>query len=491
MSSWKTLHSCMTAAVGTRPQLSRLPKLLSTISRFCTSSSKLQPVPKKQAKKDQALQRLQGHAASLGGHCLSAEYLNNHTKMRWQCREGHTWLATSHSVLVNESWCPECAWSRARLGLHRLKDHAQTLGGQCLATAYTSCRAKVGWRCRSGHEWYATPTNVLHNKSWCPECANESKRGTQKGQQVRRKLTLQDMHDHAAKLGGRCLASHYESVKAKLSWQCKHGHTWKAMASNVLYRNSWCPQCAVTGPLGIKPLQDHAAALGGQCLAVEYKNVKFTVMWRCSNGHEWQATPKNVLHSGSWCPKCAKNAPIGLQRVQDHAISLGGQCLTTTYRNSHQKLTWTCRFGHSWSASAGSVLYNGSWCPTCAATIWKTEAEVRRIFETIFFPAAFDSCFPDFLAGLQLDGYCAAMRLAFEYHGEQHYDADSYFHSRDPTSFKRQQERDAAKVERCQRAGVRLMVVPYFVRDKWTFVKLALLQWFTIARVNPIMLSSH
>ncbi|CAE7300859.1 unnamed protein product, partial [Symbiodinium pilosum] len=257
------------------------------------------------------------------------------------------------------------------------------------------------------------------------------------------------------------------------------------MASNVLYRNSWCPQCAVTGPLGIKPLQDHAAALGGQCLAVEYKNVKFTVMWRCSNGHEWQATPKNVLHSGSWCPKCAKNAPIGLQRVQDHAISLGGQCLTTTYRNSHQKLTWTCRFGHSWSASAGSVLYNGSWCPTCAATIWKTEAEVRRIFETIFFPAAFDSCFPDFLAGLQLDGYCAAMRLAFEYHGEQHYDADSYFHSRDPTSFKRQQERDAAKVERCQRAGVRLMVVPYFVRDKWTFVKLALLQWFTIARVPP------
>ena len=428
--------------------------------------------------------RLQSHAAALGGLCLSAEYLNNRTKMQWQCQEGHGWLASPHSILIQGSWCPECAHSRVRIGLQRLQDHAESLGGQCLATSYTNSKTKVAWRCSLGHEWQATPSSILHKKSWCPTCARQYKIGQGTSRRI---LTLQHLKEHASRLGGSCLASEYVNLKTKVVWQCRDGHRWEASAASVLHADTWCKQCSTTGPLGLKPLQDHANALGGQCLETEYRNSASKVLWQCRHGHKWQATPIKVLRAGTWCPHCMK---IGLQRIQAHAVSLGGQCLTTSYQNSVQKMVWRCRLGHTWSASANSILIKGTWCPKCAATTWRRESEVRSIFEAIFFPAVFQSCFPHFLDGLQLDGYCPELCLAFEYQGQQHYDPNNFFHSRDPTSFRKQQERDAAKAKRCQDVGVRLVIVPYFVRDKRIHVQLALLQWFTVAEVNPIMLDT-
>ncbi|CAE6973495.1 mra1 [Symbiodinium natans] len=104
-------------------------------------------------------------------------------------------------------------------------------------------------------------------------------------------------------------------------------------------------------------------------------------------------------------------------------------------------------------------------------------AGTRRI---VGWKAKFDTAFPAFLQGLQLDGYSPALNLAFEYHGEQHYQPDSYFNFGDLSKFQRQQERDSRKVQLCAQAGVRLVVVPFFVKDKHSFVRLALLQWFSV-----------
>ena len=442
----------------------------------------------KQVRLQAALQRLHDHAATLGGQCLSSEYSNTRAKVRWRCRFGHEWLAAPGTALRKKgSWCPECAIEEKKLGLKSLKDHARSLGGVCLADSYTNVYTKVSWQCKFGHEWQAKPSNILYQKSWCPQCFRDSQRAPGS---TRRKIDLQTLREHASTLGGMCLADEYLNLKSKLVWQCACGHTWQASAGNVLNGKSWCPQCSQTRPLRLKLLRDHAAALKGQCLATKYINNSSKLWWQCRHGHEWQATPANILNKGTWCPHCAKRAPIGLPRLQAHAASLGGLCLAESYQNVFRKMTWMCRHGHVWSASANSVLNSGTWCPDCATKTSRAESEVRRIFEDIFSPASFGTCFPSFLEGLQLDGHSPEMQLGFEYQGEQHYRHDHFFHSRDPQSFQRQCERDARKVKLCQSAGVRLVVIPYFVRDKRTFIQLALLQWFTISEVNPVMLGT-
>jgi len=39
------------------------------------------------------LEDQQKRAALKGGKCLSTEFINNATKMEWQCSLGHTWWA--------------------------------------------------------------------------------------------------------------------------------------------------------------------------------------------------------------------------------------------------------------------------------------------------------------------------------------------------------------------------------------------------------------
>eukprot|EP00439_Symbiodinium_sp_Y106_P037894 s2725_g4.t1 len=421
------------------------------------------------------LDRLNGHAAALGGECLAIEYKNTKTKVPWQCQHGHTWDTTPHSVLIKRSWCPECAMNKRRIPLQRLQDCARARGGRCLSTSkYNRSKGKVPWQCELGHRWKATPDRVLNGRTWCPTCSRKGR--------THKKRSLKDLQEHAASLGGRCLSTAYEGMKALVVWQCHEGHTWTATPGNVVNRKTWCPVCAGNASLDLRRLQEHAARRRGKCLATEYANNMSKVAWQCKHGHTWDATPQNVLNNGTWCPHCRK---IGLARIRTHAASLGGQCLAKSYKNSSEKLLWECKDGHRWEASAHSVLHGKSWCPQCAASTWRTEAEIRSILETVFHPASFPTCYPPFLERLQLDGYCLDLGLAFEYQGEQHYDPENYFHFGEPSSFRAQRERDARKVDLCTEAGVRLLIVPCFVNDKRTFVLTALLQWFSWAQITP------
>ena len=426
-----------------------------------------------------ALQRLREHAAAKGGHCLADVYLNCVMPVLWECSHGHTWRATPQNVLRGGSWCPQCAATRRRGSLQRCAEHAETRGGKCLSTVYSKSRDKLLWQCKLRHAWQASAEQVLNHNSWCPECSRRNQRST--------KHNLKSLKDYAASLGGDCLAIDYHGVARKVAWLCEKGHTWHASPSQVLNQKSWCPFCAGRAPIGLERLQRHAFSRGGKCLAQHYTNNTAKVVWKCEFGHEWQARVHNVLTKGQWCPECRR---IGLPTLRTHAALRGGKCLAESYKNSRAKLLWECQAGHRWEATASSIVHQKSWCPHCAIGNWKSEAETRSIFENIFRPSKFPSSFPTFLGGLQLDGFCPELSLAFEYQGEQHYDPGNYFHFGDPVSFQSQQERDARKSTLCQEAGVRLVLVPHFVNDKRMFVVTALLRWFSIHEITPTAITA-
>ena len=241
------------------------------------------------------------------------------------------------------------------------------------------------------------------------------------------RVRLKQLKEHASRMQGECLSDQYEHSTEKLLWRCSHGHTWRASPNSILHKRSWCPTCAGNAPGGLERLKNHAIAKGCECLAKACKNAQTKLPWKCQQGHTWMASASHVLNSGSWCPHCAARAPIGLRLLQHHAFSLGGKCLATAYTNNKQKVLWQCQLGHTWEATPGNVLHRGTWCPFCARSKWRTESAVRQLFEDIFCPHTFPSSFPASLAGLQLDGHCVALNLAFEYHGEQHFDPDHYF----------------------------------------------------------------
>ena len=55
---------------------------------------------------------MQEIAKSREGYCISTEYKNNRIHLLWKCKEGHEWIATPSNIKRGK-WCPRCGAKRA------------------------------------------------------------------------------------------------------------------------------------------------------------------------------------------------------------------------------------------------------------------------------------------------------------------------------------------------------------------------------------------
>lgn len=401
-------------------------------------------------------------ASALGGECLSDKYVNTGTKLLWRCRVGHEWKGTPHHVKGGH-WCPQCSYKKRgellKDTIEQMQNIALNKGGECLSDKYVNSEEKLKWKCENGHIWEATPHSVKSG-SWCWRCYGTFP------------LTLAEMHDIAKERGGKCLSTEYVNSTSNLLWECKEGHKWEAVPGSIK-SGSWCRRCAGLEKLTIEDMHTLAKNRGGLCLSTEYMSSQTKLRWQCANGHVFFTTPSHIKTSGSWCRTCDYESKrikfgLGLSKMNEVAAFHGGKCLSTEYKNTRSKLLWECKEGHQWHTSASSILSGKSWCPACSSLI--NEAIIRAIFEKIF-NAHFPKVRPKWLMGssgypLELDGYNEELKIAFEYHGEQHF-KKNYFTNLKKNSdlaFDKQQLDDSIKRNVCLDNGVTLIEIPYTIK---------------------------
>ena len=433
-----------------------------------------------------SIEEMHDIAKERGGKCLSKEYVNANSKIEWECSEGHKWSARPGDIKTGK-WCPVCAGTQKHdeTEMHRV---AENRGGKCLTTVYVNNRTKVQWQCSEGHLWNATLRDVKSGR-WCPECGsglgerickayfeqlfklpfpkskpqwlkdetgisleldgyNEKLKiafehqgrqhyelshytDTREKFAKRKKydklkanacksndvklieipeiflLTrLKDLKDLivnecitkeiempldwksviidlkaayspkfinelieiAIEREGKCLSDTYLGVNYKLEWECKKGHRWYAMPSKIK-SGQWCPICGKikSAKKRIKytiiDMQKIALEQDGKCLSDKYVNSKTKLLWECSKGHQWYAT-RDKVQRGTWCPKCGGTQKLTILDMQILAAKKDGKCLSVDYINNRTKLVWECKHGHIWSAMPTNIQ-KGTWCPDC------------------------------------------------------------------------------------------------------------------------------
>jgi len=112
-------------------------------------------------------------AIGRGGACLSEEYMGSKVKLVWKCEFGHRWQAAP-SYVIQGTWCPACARNQ-RLTLRQFQELAFKRGGFCLSEEYLNERTPLRWRCAHGHEWQ-TAQDKIRRGSWCPVCVRIARR---------------------------------------------------------------------------------------------------------------------------------------------------------------------------------------------------------------------------------------------------------------------------------------------------------------------------
>ncbi len=297
------------------------------------------------------LQQMENIAIQHGGQCLSKKYRNAHQKLKWECRLGHEWLATYANV-SRGSWCPFCAVSYSEeisrfilesLFEKKFKKNRTALCGLELDGYNSNLNIAFEYQGRQHYEfipyWHKTRSNFDRQKrrdiakqELCriknisciiiPYTTNNLEyfivnELDKIGHQLSPKIDYSKFKPLKAQImdrllviakqkNGKCLSKTYLGIHSKITWQCEKGHEWSATSASILHSNTWCPRCAGVAPLSLSDMQEIAKRRGGKCLSKKYSNNRTKLKWKCAEGHEWESVPLSVRR-GHWCPVCGKH----------------------------------------------------------------------------------------------------------------------------------------------------------------------------------------
>ena len=126
----------------------------------------------------------------------------------------------------------------------------------------------------------------------------------------------------------------------------------------------------------IKDLAKKALKKGLILKSKSYMGMNSRANWECKKcKYKWITSFNSIFYSSTGCPKCAGNLKLNIEAMKQLAISKGGECLSTTYKNTKSKLKWKCgNCKHQWEAGYDNIhprvvkgkKLKGSWCPQCA-----------------------------------------------------------------------------------------------------------------------------
>jgi hypothetical protein len=115
-------------------------------------------------------------AEKRGGKCLDSEYKNRRTHINWECKNGHTFKLTMGSVRNFNRWCRKCFHDGMRHDISVAHELAEKNGGKCLSTEYVNLESPLKWRCSEGHEWEVAMMGIKASDQWCRMCHMRSRR---------------------------------------------------------------------------------------------------------------------------------------------------------------------------------------------------------------------------------------------------------------------------------------------------------------------------
>lgn len=203
-----------------------------------------------------------------------------------------------------------------------------------------------------------------------------------------------------------------------------------------------------------------------------YVNTNTPVLLECGQNHQWTAKISNILdpnrlaRSSKGCPTCYKNEMLQksievLQSQLPSNIKFVSSFLKAVDRKATKnKLCWKlkCEHGHQFEKESGQT--KDMTCPQCSSKVFVAQERIRLILEK-HFSQPMKSIRPDWLKNpetnrnLELDGYCEALKVAFEFQGRQHFSNDTQYAG----DYEKQLVRDNFKKEKCLELGIQLLVI--------------------------------
>jgi hypothetical protein len=168
----------------------------------------------------------------------------SHTKLKWICKVGHTWIATPNSRTGKNSGCPVCAGVLVVPGENDLgtthPEIALEADNWNPTDFYHGSEIKLPWICPLGHKYVSSLKHRCIRKQGCPYCSGRKVLIGFNDLQTKFPLIAKEAFGwDATKIGS--------GSDKKYEWICENGHRWKAAIKLRTGAETGCPSCSISG----------------------------------------------------------------------------------------------------------------------------------------------------------------------------------------------------------------------------------------------------
>ena len=316
-------------------------------------------------------------------------------KVWWRCNKNHSWESTVWNR-TNGYGCPYCSGRRVIPGETDLLTKKPELAKEWNYEKNTlfspqkvasGSGKKVWWKCQYGHEWEAIISSRANGKG-CPFCSGRLPI-VGKTDLATTNPKLLDEWDYVK--NGSLTPEMVSARSDKLVWwKCSIcNDSWKSAVKNRT-KGCDCPKCKnnkislkksrpTTGANDLATLNSqlandwHPIKNGNLKPDDCYANSGKKVWWKCSYGHEWEATIASRSH-GNGCPYCSGRfaikgindlATTNPELVKEWNWEKNGTLVPYNVSNgSNKAVWWKCSNGHEWKSKISNRSRDKG-CPYC------------------------------------------------------------------------------------------------------------------------------
>ena len=371
----------------------------------CSDNKKFRPI--KQSVQSAVPDLAEDFVSELNvGVDLANEGCGSHKSVIWRCHKcGHEWKSPI-CYRVNrrkdgEGYftrpCPACSSSekfqpsnkRNVLSVvpHLAEDFVPELNvGVDLANEGCSSHKSVIWRChKCGYEWKSAINSRVNRRKdgeeyyirSCPVCVGN-----------KRIRPIVDDFPELAKLYDKSNQIPIEKIPAvwqkSYTWKCPNPQhpSFKSTISTMVHAiktgNTGCPYCSKKKTVPEESFGAKHPELLNEWAPENkispYETAEYScrkILWKCTEGHSWYATPGMRAKGYKKCPECSTNGrskklidyfPDSVDFYSsDNTVPLESISFRST-----QKYIWECNYGHLYEDSADHIYIRGRIaCPVC------------------------------------------------------------------------------------------------------------------------------
>jgi len=299
----------------------------------------------------------------------------NNKRFDWKCSKGHKWKASPNERFSKNRiyGCPTCSGHVIGVGFNDFKTTHPDLAAEAFdfdpSTVSFGSGKKLKWKCKENHIFEATVSARTTGRVNCGICSG--------------KIVLAGFNDLATihpdlakEANGWDPTCFTPGSGTRLAWKCLSGHEWIAGINSRTSHKSGCPICVNQKVLiGFNDLAtthpEVAKEANGWDSTTVVSGSNKRMAWKCSLGHDWQATINSRCGQyKTGCPICGnKKLLVGFNDLKtvfpDLAEEAAGWDPSQELSGSGNKKRWHCNLGHEWEAKIAQRTFAKTGCPIC------------------------------------------------------------------------------------------------------------------------------